>query len=89
MRPHIEWKVFEMITTLNEALGSCEQYRDENGFCTRNCSCSGLSFGGVTQAIHDAAREEAKAEGLTRYNILTGKCGDWYIVPLDEMGRLI
>lgn len=31
----------------------------------------------------------AKAAGLTRYNVLTSKCGDWYIVPLDEMGRLI
>ena len=30
-----------------------------------------------------------KAAGLTRYNVITGKCGDWYIVPLDEMGRLV
>ena len=77
-----------MITTLNDATGTCEQYRDADGFCRRSCSCSGLSFGG-TQAIHDAAREEAEAAGIKRYNILSGKCGDWYIVPLDEMGRLI
>lgn len=78
-----------MITTLNKALDSCDQYIDCEGFCTRNCSCSGLSFGGGSQAVHDAASEEAKAAGLTRYNVLTGKCGDWYIVTLDETGRLI
>ena len=78
-----------MITTLNDATGTCDQYRECDGFCSRNRSCSGLSIGGGTQAMHDAAREEAKAAGLTRYNVLTGKCGDWYIVPLDEMGRLI
>lgn len=78
-----------MITTCRAAMAECEKYRECNGFCTRNCACSGLSIGGGTQAIHDAAREEAKAAGLTRYNVLTGKCGDWYIVPLDEMGRLI
>ena len=78
-----------MITTLNDVFDSCWQYRDEEGFCTRNCACSGMSFGGCNQAIHDAAREEAKAAGLTRYSLLTGKCGDWYIVPLDEMGRFI
>ena len=77
-----------MITTLNEALGSCEQYKDAEGFCTRNCSCSGMSFG-CTQAIHDAAREEANKAGLDRYTIVSGACGDWYIVERDEMGRLI
>ena len=77
-----------MITTLNEALGSCEKFRDSEGFCTRNCSCSGMSFGG-NQAQYDAAREEAKNAGLDRYSILTGKCGDLYIVKIDEMGRLI
>ena len=78
-----------MITTLNEALGSCEKFRDSESFCTRNCACAGMSFGGCTQEIHDAAREEAKAAGLTRYSLLTGKCGDWYIVKINEMGRLI
>ena len=78
-----------MITTLNEALGSCDQYRDSAGFCTRNCACSGMSFGGCTHAIHDAAREEAKKAGLDRYSVVSGKCGDWYIVKIDEMGRLI
>ena len=77
-----------MITTLNEALGSCDQYRDSEGFCTRNCSCSGMSFGG-NQAQYDAAREEAKKAGLDRYSVVSGKCGDWYIVKIDEMGRLI
>ena len=89
MRPHIEREVFEMITTLNEALGSCDQYRDSEGFCTRNCACSGMSFGGCTQAIHDAAREEAKKAGLDHYSVVSGNCGDWYIVKIDEMGRLI
>ena len=77
-----------MIITLDDVLCSCEQYRDVDGFCTRNCSCCGMSFGG-NQSQYDAAREEAKSAGLTRYSLLTGKCGDWYIVPLDEMGRLI
>ena len=78
-----------MITTYRSAMAECEKYSDSEGFCTRNCSCSRLSIGCCTQAIHDAAREEAKAECLTRYCVLTGKCGDWYIVPIDEMGRLI
>ena len=78
-----------MITTLKEARGSCDKFRDSEGFCTRNCACSGMSFCGCTQAIHDAARKEAKTAGLTRYNVLTGKCGDWYIVPIDEMGRFV
>lgn len=77
-----------MITTLNDATGTCDQYRECDGFCRRNCSCSGLSIG-CNGAILNVARKEAKAAGLTRYNILSGKCGDWYIVPLDEMGRLI
>ena len=77
-----------MITTLNEALGSCEKFRDSEGFCTRNCSCSGMSFGG-NQAQYDDAREEANNAGLDRYSVVSGACGDWYIVPLDEMGRLI
>ena len=42
-----------------------------------------------TAIVMAFARKEAKAAGLTRYNVLTGKCGDWYIVPIDEMGRLI
>ena len=89
MRPPIECEVLKMITTYREAMAECEKHRECDGFCSRNCSCSGLSFGGATHAVHDAAREEAKAAGLTRYNILSGKCGDWYIVPIDEMGRLI
>lgn len=78
-----------MIATLNEELGSCEHYKDYEGFCTRNCSCSGMSFGGCTQAVHDAAREEAKKAGLDRYTIASGACGDRYIVELDDMGGLI
>ena len=77
-----------MITTLNDVFDSCWQYRDEEGFCTRNCSCSGMSFGG-NQAQYDAAREEAKNAGLDRYSVVSGNCGDWYIVKIDEMGRLI
>ena len=77
-----------MITTLNDVFDSCWQYRDEEGFCTRNCSCSGMGFGG-NQAQYDAAREEAKKAGLERYSVVSGNCGDWYIVKLDEMGRLI
>ena len=45
-----------MITTLNDALCSCEQYKDADGFCTRNCSCSGMGFGG-NQAQYDADRK--------------------------------
>lgn len=77
-----------MITTLNDVFCSCEQYRDDDGFCTRNCSCSGMSFGG-NQSQYDAAREEAKNAGLERYSVVSGNCGDWYIVKIDEMGRLI
>lgn len=78
-----------MICKLDDAFASCEQYRDEEGFCTRNCCCLGMSFGCGTQAIHDAAREEAKKAGLERYAIVSGACGDWYIVERDERGRLI
>ena len=77
-----------MITTLNDVFDSCWQYRDEEGFCTRNCSCSGMIFGG-TQSVYDDARKEAKKAGLERYTVVSGKCGDWYIVERDEMGRLI
>ena len=77
-----------MIITLDDVLCSCEQYRDVDGFCTRNPSCYGMNFGG-NQAQYDAAREEAKNAGLERYSVVSGKCGDWYIVKIDEMGRLI
>ena len=77
-----------MICKLNDAFASCEQYRDEEGFCTRNCSCSGMIFG-ATQAVYDEARKEAKKACLDRYNVVSGACGDWYIVERDEMGRLI
>lgn len=77
-----------MITTYRAAMSNCAKYRDSDGFCTRNCSCSGLSIG-CNGAILNAARKEAEAAGIKRYNILSGRCGDWYIVPLDEMGRLI
>ena len=77
-----------MICKLNDAFASCDKYRDAEGFCTRNCSCSGMSFGG-NQAQYDAAREEARKAGLDRYSVVSGKCGDWYIVKIDDMGRLI
>lgn len=77
-----------MIAKLNDTLGSCEQYMDEEGFCTRNCSCSGMIFGG-TQAIYDEARKEANKSCIDCYNVVSGACGDWYIVERDEMGRLI
>ena len=48
----------------------------------------GMGFGG-NQAQYDAAREEAKKAGLERYSVVSGNRGDWYIVPLDEMGRWI
>lgn len=35
------------------------------------------------------AHEEAKKACLDRYNVVSGACGDWYIVERDEMGRLI
>ena len=78
-----------MITTFNDATDTCDHYRECDGFCTRNCSCSGLSIGGATQAVRDAAREEAKKAGLERYAIVSGACGDWYIVERDEKGMLI
>lgn len=77
-----------MITTLNEALCSCDKYRDADGFCTRNCSCLGMIFGG-TQAVYNEARKEAKKAGLDRYTVVSGACGDWYIVKRDLMGRFI
>ena len=77
-----------MICKLNDAFASCEQYRDEEGFCTRNCSCSGMIFGG-TQEVYDEARKEAKKACLDCYNVVSGACGDWYIVERDEMGRMI
>ena len=77
-----------MITTLNDAFASCDKYRDDEGFCTRNCSCLGMNFGG-NKAQYDAALEEAKNAGLDRYNVVSGNCGDWYIVKIDEMGRLL
>ena len=78
-----------MICKLNDAFASCEQYRDEECFCTRNCSCLGISFGCSTQAIYDAALEEAKKAGIDSYIVVSGACGDWYIVERDEMGRMI
>ena len=78
-----------MICKLNDAFASCEQYRDEEGFCTRNCSCLGISFGCSTQAIYDAALEEAKKAGIDSYIVVSGACGDWYIVERDEMWRMI
>lgn len=77
-----------MISLADDALHACDQYRNAYGFCTRNDSCSGLSFGG-TLAQHQAAKEEAEAEGIERYTLASGKCGDWYIVPLDDKGRFI
>ena len=77
-----------MITTLRAAMAECAKYREWDGFCRRNCACSGLSIG-CNGAILNSARKEANGAGLTRYNVLSGKCGDWYIVPIDEMGRLI
>lgn len=77
-----------MICKLNDAIVSCEQYRDEEGFCTRNCSCSCMIFGG-TQSVYDEARKEAKKACIDRYTVVSGACGDWYIVERDEMGRLI
>ena len=47
-----------------------------------------MTFGG-NQEQYDAAREEAKNAGLDRYSVLSGNCGEWYIVKIDEMGRLI
>ena len=78
----------KMIATSNEAMKACAKYRDADGFCARNCSCSGLGFcaNGPQRA---AAREEALAAGVGRYNVMTGACGDVYVVTLDENGRLL
>lgn len=69
-----------MISTCNEAGWECAKYLDADGFCTRNCSCSGLSFGGC-KADYDAAHEEAAKAGITTYVVMTGKCGDRYVIP--------
>ena len=87
-RHSIELEVFEMITTYSAAMSNCAKYRDSDGFCTRNCSCSGLSLGG-NQRDYDEAALEAYDAGYKRYQLLTGKCGDRYVIPLDEKGRLI
>lgn len=69
-----------MICTYNDALSNCDRYRDTDRFCTRNCSCSGLSYCNL-QPVLDSAREEADAAGVKSYDVLNGKCGDWYVVP--------
>lgn len=76
-----------MITTMFDALRACDEYRDSEGFCTRNCSCSGLSFGG-TLTQHHLAEVEATAAGIDRYDLMCGKCGDWYVIPLNHEGGL-
>lgn len=77
-----------MIATFNDAMHSCDKFRDSDGFCKRNCACSGLGFcaNGPQRA---AAREEALAAGIERYNVMAGACGDVYVIPLDENGRFI
>lgn len=87
-RHPVELGVFEMITTYRAAMSNCAKYRDSDGFCTRNWTCSGLSLGG-NQSDYDEAALEAYDAGYKRYQLLTGKCGDLYVIPLDEMGRLI
>lgn len=77
-----------MIATMDVAMHTCEQYRDHDGFCTRNCACSGMSFGG-TLAQHNSARAEAEAAGIKRYDLVSGKCGDWCVIPLDSEGRYL
>lgn len=77
-----------MITTCSVAMNACEQYRDADGFCRRNCACSGLSFC-ANRPQRDEAAREAAAAGVKRYNVMTGACGDVYVVLVDEMGRLI
>ena len=77
-----------MIATFNEAMNACGQYRDADGFCKRSCACSGLGFC-ANSPQRAAAREEALAAGIERYNVMTGSCGDVYVIPLDENGRFI
>lgn len=72
-----------MICTCNEVSHKCEKYLDRDGFCVRNSSCSGPGFGGC-QADYDAAREEAARAGLASYVIMTGKCGDLYVIPVID-----
>lgn len=77
-----------MIATIDEAMRNCDKYRDDDRFCKRSCACSGLGFcANSTQRA--AAREEALAAGVERYNVMTGACGDVYVVPVDEDGRLL
>ena len=68
-----------MISTYSAAMANCAKYRDHEGFCTRNCSCSSLSMGG-TLMQHEAAKAEAAEAGFDHYQLLTGKCGDRYTV---------
>ena len=75
-----------MIAMCNDAMNACEQYRDADGFCKRNCACSGLGFC-ANSPQRAAAREEALAAGIERYNVMAGACGDVYVVPVDEDGR--
>lgn len=70
-----------MISTYRAAMENCAKYRDAEGFCTRNCSCSRLSMGG-NQFQHDMAKIEAREAGYDHYKLLTGKCGDMYTVPV-------
>ena len=72
-----------MISTYAAAMANCAKYRDADGFCTRNCACSGLSMGG-TQFQHDMANIEAREAGFDRYQLLTGKCGDRYTVRVVD-----
>ena len=60
-----------MIATINEAMNACEQHRDSEGFCKRNCACSGLGFC-ANSPQRAAAREEALAAGIERYNVMAG-----------------
>lgn len=77
-----------MIATIDEAMRACNQYRDDEGFCKRSCACSGLGFC-ANSPQRAAAREEALAAGVERYNVMAGACGDVYVIPLDENGRFI
>lgn len=77
-----------MIATCSKAMSSCDEYRDSDGFCKRNCACSGLSFC-ANRPQRDEADREAAAAGIKRYNVMCGACGDVYVVPVDENGRLL